>query len=57
MLVHTIERKREQMLETAKIYGMSSNETIKCSQELDKLLQLHLVNNIRERNLNILKIS
>ncbi|MGP4082843.1 aspartyl-phosphate phosphatase Spo0E family protein [Bacillus sp. Marseille-Q3570] len=57
MLVHTIERKREQMLETARVYGMSSSETLKCSQELDKLLQLHLANNIRERNLNKLKIS
>ncbi len=57
MLTLTIERKREQMLEIAKIHGISSEETIKCSQELDRLLQLHLSNQLRDRNMRFKKIS
>ncbi|MGM7700972.1 aspartyl-phosphate phosphatase Spo0E family protein [Pseudalkalibacillus sp. Hm43] len=57
MLSLTIERKRAQMLETAKIHGMSSTETLKCSQELDRLLQLHLSNQLRDRNRAFKKIS
>ncbi|WP_349410312.1 aspartyl-phosphate phosphatase Spo0E family protein [Pseudalkalibacillus sp. SCS-8] len=57
MLSLTIERKRAQMLETAKIYGMSSTETLKCSQELDRLLHLHLSNQLRDRRVELKKIS
>lgn len=57
MLSLTIERKRAQMLETAKLHGMSSTETLKCSQELDRLLQLHLSNQLRDRNMSFQKIS
>ena len=57
MLLLSIERKRAQMLETAKTHGMSSSETLKCSQELDRLIQLHLANQVRARNSSLQKIS
>ncbi|MCF6136912.1 aspartyl-phosphate phosphatase Spo0E family protein [Pseudalkalibacillus berkeleyi] len=57
MLSITIERKRAQMLETAKTFGMSSTQTLKCSQELDRLLQLHLSNQLRDRDYHLRKIS
>ena len=37
-LLTQIERKRKEMLKTANKHGLSSNQTIKCSQDLDKLL-------------------
>ncbi|WNF38121.1 aspartyl-phosphate phosphatase Spo0E family protein [Bacillaceae bacterium IKA-2] len=40
MLVEVIEKKRLHMIYLASILGMSSNKTIKCSQELDELLNL-----------------
>ncbi len=42
MLQTTIEETRKKMLETAKIFGLSSKETLFCSQELDVLIHLHL---------------
>lgn len=45
MLIEVIENKRLQMIYLASILGMSSYETVKCSQELDELL--NLVQNIR----------
>lgn len=40
MLAHVIEKKRLQMIYLASITGMTSKKTIKCSQELDELLNL-----------------
>ncbi|WP_100407288.1 aspartyl-phosphate phosphatase Spo0E family protein [Bacillus solitudinis] len=40
MLLTKIEIKRIQMLRLAKKYGMSSQKTVQCSQELDMLLNL-----------------
>ncbi|RYL95460.1 aspartyl-phosphate phosphatase Spo0E family protein [Sporolactobacillus sp. THM7-4] len=39
-LVHSeqIEVKRKQLFQTAEIYGLYAAETIKCSQELDRLI-------------------
>jgi stage 0 sporulation regulatory protein len=37
-----IEEKRQQMIELALIYGFTANETVKCSQELDQLLNIQL---------------
>ncbi|WLD94976.1 aspartyl-phosphate phosphatase Spo0E family protein [Alkalihalobacillus sp. AL-G] len=54
MLLQAIERKRYQMFETAKIYGMSSKQTLKCSQELDQLIHLQQSRNNR---VNYQKIS
>ncbi|GLB60431.1 aspartyl-phosphate phosphatase Spo0E family protein [Cytobacillus sp. NCCP-133] len=33
-----IQQKKEKMIETAKKKGLASEETIQCSQELDKLI-------------------
>ncbi|MFC0189073.1 aspartyl-phosphate phosphatase Spo0E family protein [Fictibacillus aquaticus] len=35
-----IEMKRKQLLHTARVFGMTAQETIRCSQELDRLLDL-----------------
>ncbi|MFV8828285.1 aspartyl-phosphate phosphatase Spo0E family protein [Alkalihalobacterium sp. APHAB7] len=40
MLLYAIERKRSQMILLAEKYGYTSEATVKCSQELDKLLNL-----------------
>ncbi|WP_209122664.1 aspartyl-phosphate phosphatase Spo0E family protein [Alkalihalobacillus sp. BA299] len=40
MLLYAIERKRNQMILLAEKYGYTSEATVKCSQELDKLLNL-----------------
>lgn len=37
-LVIQIERKKVELLHIANKHGLSSNQTIKCSQDLDKLL-------------------
>lgn len=42
MFEQMIEKKREEMKYFAKRYGMTSKETVSCSQELDKLLNIVL---------------
>ena len=37
-LLYMIKQKREQMLDIASIYGICSEATLKCSQELDALI-------------------
>lgn len=45
MLYLVIEKKRMQMIHLASITGFTSKKTVKCSQELDELLNLvQLVN-------------
>ncbi|WP_404449207.1 aspartyl-phosphate phosphatase Spo0E family protein [Sutcliffiella horikoshii] len=49
MLALKIELKRQQMIHCAKEYGFTASQTVKCSQELDVLLnkqaqqQLHIL--------------
>lgn len=38
MIAYQIEAKRQEMIYFAKQYGYCAKETVKCSQELDKLL-------------------
>lgn len=38
ILINQIEEKKKEMLDLADKHGLSSNETIRCSQDLDKLL-------------------
>ncbi|WP_078381480.1 aspartyl-phosphate phosphatase Spo0E family protein [Sutcliffiella halmapala] len=38
MLAFKIEMKRNQMIHYAKEYGFTASETVRCSQELDALL-------------------
>ncbi|GGE32471.1 hypothetical protein GCM10011391_08950 [Pullulanibacillus camelliae] len=38
MLFEAIEQKRQQLIHTASLHGISSAKTIKCSKELDKLI-------------------
>ncbi|OIJ19226.1 hypothetical protein BKP45_13790 [Anaerobacillus alkalidiazotrophicus] len=40
-LIEKIEEKRREMLQISLNYGISSKQTIKCSQELDDLLNLY----------------
>ncbi|WP_078553376.1 aspartyl-phosphate phosphatase Spo0E family protein [Bacillus alkalicellulosilyticus] len=40
MLLLAIETKRNQMIDLAEKYGYTSEITVQCSQELDKLLNL-----------------
>jgi stage 0 sporulation regulatory protein len=43
IMCHTlIEEKRQQMIELALVYGFTAKETVKCSQELDELLNIQL---------------
>jgi stage 0 sporulation regulatory protein len=37
-----IEEKRQQMIKLALVYGFTAKETVKCSQELDELLNIQL---------------
>ncbi|WP_257349046.1 aspartyl-phosphate phosphatase Spo0E family protein [Pseudalkalibacillus decolorationis] len=57
MLSNAIENKRNQMFETAKRFGMSSKQTLKCSQELDLLIQLHQSEQSRSNQISFQKIS
>ncbi|HEX6923281.1 MAG TPA: aspartyl-phosphate phosphatase Spo0E family protein [Bacillales bacterium] len=41
MLAVAIEKKRAQMIKIAKIHGLSSKQVLKCSQELDRLIDLY----------------
>ncbi|WLR51524.1 aspartyl-phosphate phosphatase Spo0E family protein [Bacillus tianshenii] len=41
----TIEIKRKKMMDAAKKYGITSKETVKYSQELDKLIAAFLAKN------------
>lgn len=41
MLLATIENKRKQMIDAAQIYGLSSNQVLKYSQELDKMIDIY----------------
>lgn len=38
LMLAEIQQKREKMIETAKKKGLASDETIRCSQELDQLI-------------------
>lgn len=38
-----VEKKRRQMMDVANLKGMSSSETVKISQELDRLINLFLL--------------
>ncbi|MGC4377904.1 aspartyl-phosphate phosphatase Spo0E family protein [Fictibacillus sp. Mic-4] len=49
MLLQQIEDKREVLLCLGKTYGLTAEETIKCSQELDELLNLLLSNRSTNR--------
>ena len=42
MLEQAIEKKRKKMIHLADVYGYTSPKTIKCSQELDKLINIQL---------------
>jgi len=41
MLLHQIERLREQMFQFASVYGFTDRETVKVSQQLDRLLNIY----------------
>lgn len=41
MLLASIEKKRKQMIEAAQTHGLSSNQVLKYSQELDKMIDLY----------------
>lgn len=38
---YIIEQKRKQMISTANVYGISSEQVIDCSRELDELINLY----------------
>lgn len=38
MKIEEIEAKREQLIFTARMYGMYAEETLRCSQELDHMI-------------------
>lgn len=42
LLLNQIDKKKKKMVEVASITGMDSYQTLKCSQELDILLNLHM---------------
>ncbi|SEM11370.1 Spo0E like sporulation regulatory protein [Mesobacillus persicus] len=47
-LERSIEVKRLEMTHTASITGISSHETLKISQDLDKLITLAMKNNLEQ---------
>lgn len=50
MLALKIELKRQQMIHYAKEYGFTASQTVKCSQELDVLLNKQSQQQIRLSN-------
>ncbi|MGG7621206.1 aspartyl-phosphate phosphatase Spo0E family protein [Bacillus coreaensis] len=42
LLLNQIDKKKKKMVEVASITGIGSYQTLKCSQELDELLNLHM---------------
>ncbi|KMY49996.1 aspartyl-phosphate phosphatase Spo0E family protein [Peribacillus loiseleuriae] len=42
-LLDKIENKRKEMLQVASKAGLNRSKTIKCSQELDNILNLHIL--------------
>lgn len=42
LVIKRINRMKKEMMETAYDTGLNSIETLNCSQELDKLINLHL---------------
>lgn len=42
LLIKRIDRLKKKMVMVAEITGMNSYQTVLCSQELDKLLNLHM---------------
>ncbi|ART75748.1 aspartyl-phosphate phosphatase Spo0E family protein [Sutcliffiella horikoshii] len=47
MLALKIELKRQQMIHCAKEYGFTASQTVKCSQELDVLLNKQFQQQLR----------
>lgn len=45
MLLAAIEKKREQMINIAKVYGLTSKQVLKVSQELDQMIDLYQAQN------------
>lgn len=42
LLLNQIDKKKKKMVEVASSTGMNSTQTLKCSQELDVLINLHM---------------
>jgi hypothetical protein len=56
MFEQAIEKKREKMKYLAKRYGMTSQKTVSCSQELDRLLNVILfiqIDDVSTQNTNV----
>ncbi|WP_242221091.1 aspartyl-phosphate phosphatase Spo0E family protein [Bacillus cereus group sp. BfR-BA-01380] len=56
MFEQAIEKKREKMKYLAKRYGITSQKTVSCSQELDKLLNVILliqIDNVPTQHTNV----
>lgn len=49
-LIKLIEERRNKMFELANKYGISSEQTIECSQKLDSLLNLLMVEKEKRKN-------
>lgn len=41
LILHKIERLRQQMFQSASVYGFTDRETVKVSQQLDRLLNIY----------------
>jgi len=52
-LITMIEANRKKMIELSDMYGRCSNEVVKCSQELDVLLNLLMIEEACSTNLII----
>ncbi len=48
-----IESKRSEMIILAQKHGYTAKETVQCSQELDRLINLHQKTSINEDSFNI----
>mgnify|MGYP001394646381 CR=1 FL=1 len=47
MLKQEIEKKRQQLIEIANKFGLTSTKTLQCSKELDKLLDRYQIRQSR----------
>jgi hypothetical protein len=57
LLLNQIDKKKKKMVEVASITGMDSYQTLKCSQELDILLNLHMKHFSQKRSNTFINAS
>jgi len=47
-ILQTIELKRKELIELGKTNGLTTDKTVKCSQELDRLLNIYQLSSVNK---------